>query len=180
MVNLTKKAAAANGGIAEGDYTSWTWQWTNDIPGGLFAYNEATFFIDDKNDVLYLVWRDAAGKRMFGLYNLSDFSPIFEPTPAANYLSLPPDALSVAMFKLGDIMLAEGGGLSRSLQTYVLLVLNDEETIEVWRGGLSALWSRNITLDTTGITPYAGEISLTGKYIVVRSDADDLILYEGS
>ena len=176
------EAGEVAAGIAEGDYTSWTWKWTNAIPDGLDDYTRISFFIDDKNDVLYLAWEDGdtPPRKRFGIYNLSDFSVVFESPSGLDYLALFPNQSYARFLKLGDVMLAEGGGLSRSLQRYVLLVREDEETIEVWRGGAIPLWSRNITLDTTGGTPYAGEISLTGKYIVVRSDADDLILYEGT
>ena len=81
----------------------------------------------------------------------------------------------------------EYGGASRSNQTYLLFVRNDTSTIEVWRGGSAALWSRDTDIDfTRAVWCDSGGISPTGKYIVVSPQDKTtpydnyLMLYEGS
>lgn len=180
--------AVGTAGIVEGDYTSWTLKWVNDISLHPDWEARISFFIDDKNDVIYVAWVDPSVWYRFEVYNVSDFSRISADTSGTDYTSYRPDSGYRTAFALGGVSLSYGG-LSRSLQTYALILLNDEKTIEVWRGGSSGLWSRNVDLDTPQDYECViiGAISLTGKYILV-SVADftnspytyKLVLYEGS
>lgn len=172
---------AAAGGISEGDYTSWTHKWTNDYPDGLFTMSYTTFLIDERSDVLNLAWRDnLLGKYRFGIYNLSDFSVVFQSPSASSYFYNAPSADNARWTALGNVCLGETG-ISRSLQSYVLLLGSDHHTIEAWRGGSSPVWSHSIRDEEAGDSARFGEMSLTGKWILVSTASNKkLILYEGT
>lgn len=179
MADFSPAGVAA--GIVEGGYTSWAHQWTNAVPDGLFTDTDLLFFIDDSNDVLYLAWKDSAGNLRFGLYNLSDFSVVFQSSSGSDYLDCSPKNTYASFFLFGMAMEIEGG-ISRSLQTYVLIA-TDSHDIEVRRGGSSMLWARDIQNDTAGVWMEGCAISPTGKYIVVFVyDVGDyyIMLYKGS
>jgi len=170
--------AAAPGGLSEGNYTTWTHKWTNDYPTGLLQAGSTSFLIDERSGVLNLAWHDGANYR-FGIYNLSDFSAVFQSPALSNYTYVYPWFAEVRFFNLGNASL-EDGGLSRSLQSYILLLRSDYHTIEVWRGGAGSLWSHSITGEEIGDTVFGAEISFTGKWVLVITNNKKLILYEGS
>lgn len=181
-------ATVAAGGISEGDYDAWAFEWINALPQGLDDPCDAGFFIDDKNDVLEITWEDEDNyNSRSGIFNLSDFSSVFtSPTPG-DYLYAAPMMDNPEGSRLGNIYFYYGGS-SRSLQTYMLLLRNNQYDIEVWRGASSVLWSHNIRDDVppswTYVYARVGAISITGKYIlIVQADYDDhnqLMLYKGA
>lgn len=167
-------------GISEGNYTEWAWKWTNDIPDNVSGVNDIAFFIDEKNSVIVLTWRDGSNDDRFGIYNLSDFSTVFESTTGVDYKSSKPSTAGRLAIDL-DFSLVFGGGSSRAIESYVLISRKGDTTIEVWRGGASLLWSHNITTEVAGDMVYSAAISLTGKHILVFTFTNKkLILYEGS
>lgn len=183
MVNLTKKAAAAAAGIAEGDYTSWTHKWTNDFPDNVGDYDRYGTFIDEKNEVLNVLWQDENLNRRLGIYNLADFSTVFQSPSGSNYMGMYPNVANLlfGMFGLANV---EEGGFTRSLQSYVAIYKNDEVTIEVWRGGSSPLWTHDVQDDAPGLAGGALEISPTGKWLLAipywGAVYGRLVLYEGT
>lgn len=168
--------------LVEGDYTSWTKVWNNTLLDGVYTNDKLIFHIDEVNEVLYLSWGDDNSDARFGIFNLADYSVVFNSTPNVWYQRDYFDIYDMKNYCFGNVYLAYGGA-SRSLQTYVLLSRSDQKTIEVWRGDATPLWSRNIQLDTDSDTEgiYSGMISPTGKWILVyESWYEELILYEGS
>ena len=168
-------------GIIEGDYTTWTHKWTNDIPGGLNLTDEYNFMIDDINNVIRLIWADDDVDFRFGVYNINDFSTILESADGSDYTYEYGEVTYERGVSIGNVNLASGG-MSRSIATYSLILPHDRKTIEVWRGTLgSPIWSHDITTEVPGDVVSGGGISLTGKYILVKiRDNKKLILYEGS
>jgi len=176
MVNLTKKpAAAANGGIVEGDYTSWSFKWVNSIPYGLYNKGYLGFFIDEINEVINIAWVESNTWYQFMICNISDFSTVFQHPAGSDYISRYPEAQQGDGIRLGAV---GGGGMSRAIQTYILLLRPDEKTLEVWRGGSSPLWSHDVTIDQSPSTVWVKAISLSGKWILVSTTQAKLILYE--
>jgi len=171
--------SGGGGGIAEGEYTTWAHVWTNDFTDGLNNKAYQDHYIDEKNDILYLAWRDNASvNERFALYNLSDFSSVFESSSAINYPTGHPFAAS-KNFNFGSGL--TDLTLSHSIQSYLLLQRYDGMTIEVWRGGASYVWSHNIQTEVASDYAYTFSISTTGKYIlVVTSINKKIILYKGS
>jgi len=172
-------------GITEWNYTSWTKKWVNKPSNDFREEYRFDVLIDEKNDVLSISWQDSSMDNRFAVYNLSDFSVVFESPLGSNYTYSYPELSTKAGATL-DMAYINSGGLSRSLQTYFLLGRQDQSTIEVWRGGSSPLWSRDTNADA-GFSCYckAAAISLRGKYILAFvhkniSPYDDyFILYEG-
>lgn len=165
-------------GIVEGDYNTWTHKWTNDFPDGIPDYEYQDHYIDDKNNRLYLVWKDNSSKARFGIFNLSDFSTIFLSPSGSYYIPCLPYATS-KHFTFGSTLC--DCGFSHSIQSYMLLDRADHVTIEAWRGGSTYLWSHNIQTDVSGVWPYCYSISPTGKYIcVITYSTCKIVLYEGS
>uniref|UniRef100_A0A6H2A142 Uncharacterized protein n=1 Tax=viral metagenome TaxID=1070528 RepID=A0A6H2A142_9ZZZZ len=179
MVNLSKKATA---GIAEGDYTTWTYKWTNTVPVGMFFNTLAGMHIDDLNDIISLSWYSTTpAKTHFARYNIADFSAIFESPADADYATTP-NYREYEVIRNMDKYTRFAP--ASSLQTYLLLARLP--SLEVWRGsGGTPIWSRNITLDEATIVDYIGySLSATGKYIgVFVYTTDDwtasVMLYEG-
>lgn len=179
MVAISRK------GLYEGNYTSWTKKWINKPTNDFYNAYNLDVFIDEKNDTLSVAYKDSSSKYRFAIYNISDFGAVYESPAGSHYTYAPPNSTSKEAAHL-ELSYFDYGGFSRSLQTYLLLGRRDEYTIEVWRGGTSALWSRNTRTDF-GKTcySYAGGISLLGKYVLVVihegvSPYDDyLMLYEG-
>lgn len=181
---VTIRAVAA-GGLAEGDYTSWTKKWINSPNGGLSSLYEMDALINDKNDTLSILYTDKNNKKRFCIYNLSDFSVVYESPVDSHYTHLTPVLSTKEALHMGMSYFAYNGA-SQSAQTYLLLLRNGQDTIEVWRGGASALWSTNTQTDFgTSSDCDAGGISITGKYILVGMYQDispylrTLMLYEG-
>ena len=177
-------------GISEGDYTEWAKKWTKDIPDGCY-YNEAVdFMINDKDDKIYLEWWNGVGWARFGIYNTSDLSEVFTSVSGTHYSWTTNDidgGVDYTDNRIGFLYGTARGktyanwqGKSKSIQTYLLLLRTDNKTIEVWRGGTSLLWSRDITNDEAGVTARILYISPTGKYILILASNKKLILYEGS
>lgn len=162
-------------GFKEGNYTSWTFKWSNAFPNGIGTYYHYAAYIDDKNNALYLSWKDSSGDHRFGLYNTADFSVIFQSPAGADYKYR---GLTGAATFTRDVCLDSGGALS--LQTYVVINRYDGVTMEIWRGGVTPLWSRDITLDESGTYVRMFTISMTGKYLLVYTTSKKLLLYEGS
>lgn len=180
---------AAAAGIAEGDYTSWSHKWTHNAPD-VWDYPEPMdLFIDEKNSVVCIGWRDTDNNYRFGIYNLVDFSTIFESPAGSNYTYRASNFRFNKGFELGtsNFVGVTGeatidslmGGISRSIQSYILLLKSDRHTIEVWRGGSSVLWSHDIRSESAGAFVEMGLISLSGKWILVATSNGYLILYLG-
>lgn len=163
----------------EGNYTTWTWKWTNDIPDGISSWENISVHLDDETNVITLMWWDGSADNRFGIYNIADFSVVFESPPGSSYTSsCPYDEFTLVLLR-GFIEMYGGGG-SISLKKYILLLREGDDAIEVWRGGASALWSHDTSIDEAGTYIRAGIISLTGKYVLVQTHSGKLILYEGS
>ena len=175
-------------GISEGDYTEWAKKWAKDIPEGAYTSDNGRLgmHIDDVADIITFSWVDGANKDRFGRYNISDFSVIFESAVGEHYAPPP-------WYDTGTLIINPVGfgyaptNFSFSLQTYVLITIYDQVTwkrhkIEVWRTtGITPLWSRDILIDEAAAVEATGLcISSTGKYIVIVTENDKLILYEGS
>jgi len=165
--------------IVEGDYTTWTHVWTNDIPGGLLLWNNFAAHIDDINDKIYLMWDDNAGDEMFGVYNVADFSEVFKSPALSAYTWSPPFVGNEDTIRRGWSVPWMGGG-SVSLYSYVLLLRVDKDTIEVWRGDLIIPWMHDTSIDEAATEVRGGMISLKGKYVLIQTANNKLILYKGS
>jgi len=183
MVSLGKV-----GGISEGDYNTWTLEWQRQVPGNDNNHyvSPVGFYsvIDERNNTIVSYWADKTGSTYitrFGIYNLSDGSIVFESPEDAQYLFHNPtiriwdkdygkiiDGMVYVHYSLGD-----AGDMSRSVQSYFLLLKSDGITVETWRSGASALWSRDfhgdiqapLTQEWTNLMQFG--ISLTGKYILL-------------
>jgi hypothetical protein len=166
--------------LKEGDYTNWKWKWTEALPGGLADRDEFDFFIDDRNGVVNIGYPDNSYNCIFGIFSLSDFSQVFL-SSGSGYTKMYPYPYSYdGRFHFGTATFAYEA-FSRSFQTYVLLRRDDEHTIEVWRGGSSALWSHDIQDELGGDKVHMFQISPTGKWIIVFTHTNrQLICYEGS
>lgn len=183
---ITGPAGAAGPGITEGDYNTWTKEWINEPDNTLSNTTYMDIMIDEKNETLNIFYEDAAYDNRFAIYNLSDFSPVFESNRGVDYTYTEANLGFSQRIYRGFVHIFDGG-ISQSIQTYLLFLKPDGDTIEVWRSGTSVLWSTNTQTDF-GATSfcYAGGISLTGKYILiaVREDASPrdyfLMLYKGS
>ena len=171
--------AAVSAGIVEGDYTTWTHKWISALPDGLSSSTYLSVSIDDKNGVFHLTWRDGATKSRFGIYNLADFSIVFESPSGSHYGSGYPQAAygRVAQRSWND-MVDSGGSIS--LQTYLLLMRDGYQIMEVWRGGATPVWSHDTSDEEAGTYIGYGMISITGKWIILLNGNDKLICYEGS
>lgn len=172
----------AVGGIREGDYTSWAkkWLWAPDVS---LSYDSTAFYIDEENARIYLWWQSPspASKYRFGVYKINDHSTVFESSSTAHYRPNNPYVTGAGnhSFYIG---VCSEYSISRSHQTYILLLRQDWETMEVWRNGAN-LWSRKFSDDTPEASeePYIYTISLTGRYILAYIDTSKkLILYEGA
>lgn len=169
-------------GIVEGNYKSWVHKWTHDVPDGVHSSEHVIFMIDYKNDILYLAWRETGWPNYarFGLYNPADFSEVFKSAAGAHYMASGSTTMFNMSFFLGNSDFSQGG-LSRALETYVLLTRIDGKTIEVWRGGSSALWTHDIQNEVVNGCVASGTITITGKWILIYDECfNKLILYEGS
>lgn len=176
----------AVGGINEGEYTGWTWKWTNTPSKFIMGCSYWDMVIDDKNGKLSILYYDGDGDNRFAIYNISNFSAVYESPVGSDYTYKHPASNWKAAIHEG-ISCFGSGGASRTLQTYLLFLRNDESTIEVRRGGSMALWSRDTATDFgRAVWCDSGGISPTGKYIVVLAQDqttpynDYLMLYEGS
>ena len=174
------------GGIVEGDYTAWTKKWIAAIPASLSYDYQFDAWIDDRYNLIYVTWNDASGNYRWGIFNTADFSTVFLSASGSRYTS--DDPYLQTSYIAPGMAYFSSGGISRSAQTYLLLLRNDHYTFEVWRNG-SKLKSRDTRIDfhTTNSYANAGLISLTGKYLLflVRDydpspDLFYLMLYEGA
>ena len=170
--------------VKEGNYSAWAFKWAKELPDGLYGSDMIGFLIDDENDQLLIAWRDySAGKwNRFGIFNLSDFSQVFVSTAGQHYTIDDPYLDYDVGAQFGNVSLY-AGGLSRSLQTY-LLFLKTTGFMEVWRNG--SCWTHDPAVDADFYYTYGhGGISPTGKYILYlgyKSSGSGiwLLLYEGS
>lgn len=176
----------AVGGISEGDYITWTKKWVHIPSNGISSYDLIDVLIDERNGTLSITWEDGNGIRRFGIYKISDFSAVFESPVGAHFVAYYPNMYYKSGFGLG-MRYYYTGGVSQSIQTYLLLLRYDKYTIDVWRGGASALWSRNTRSDFgADCYCYTYGIGTTGTYIltVITEAASPydtyLMLYEGS
>lgn len=175
---------AVGGGLTEGDYTTWAFKWIHNPSYGLGLSYEASVFINEINGTITLVHEDGTGKKRLGVYNINDFSVVYE--SGVDYIESAPNMAYAGPSCLGMVEF-DYGAYSRSKETYILIERDNRKTIEVWRGGAAALWSRNVASDHgTVLYCYTGLISYTGKYVIVgiRENyspyLDYLMLYEGS
>ena len=179
---VTIRPVTAGGGIEEGSYTTWAYQWHNAIVDGLDSNDSIATYVDDENEIFYAMWEDGSWKMRFGVYNLSDFSSVFQSSSASSYQGSYPYLYTNFIYSgLGNI---SNGGASRSHQTYFVLGRADEITMEVWRAG-SKLLSRDISVDyADAYTLIAAEVSLIGKYILLvienTSYAYEFMLYKAT
>lgn len=178
--------AGAGASFAEGAYNTWTKQWTNAPNNGIMSAGNMDILLDDKNGKLSILYEDSSSKKRFGIYNISDFSVVYESPVGVNYTYDYPNLSNKDALHLGTSYFAYGG-FSQSIQTYLLLLRSDMDTIEVWQGGASAVWTTNAQTDFgADSTCDAGGISITGKYVLVvmyeTSSPYDyyLMLYQGS
>ena len=181
MVSLS-----APSGIVEGDYITWSKKWIAAIPGNLYYEDEYDIWIDEKHNLIYFAWMAGNHANRWGIFNIADFSTVFLSASGSDY---PADApyLQATHITPGAAYF-ESGGISRSAQTYLLLLRSDYYTFEVWRNG-SKLKSRDIRNDfhTTNCYSSGGCISLTGKYLLFQvrdydgsPDLHYLMLYKGA
>ena len=166
-------------GIAEGDFTSWMHKWTNTLPEGMYNNYYISLAIDERSDVVTIIWLDSNGDQRIGIFNLSDFSTVFLSTSGSLYTFDIPSIYYAREQKIGHVCL-DSGGFSTSIQSYLLLLRRDGDTIEVWRGGSSVLWSHDTSNEEASAEVYSGIISLLGKWVLVVTKTKKLILYEGS
>lgn len=177
-------------GNVEDNFNTWTKVWEKPITDNLWSDGYMDLLIDDKSDVLYLSWKDKTySKNRFGAYNLADFSAIFE-SPADEYYTNTAAFGSLKEFLTFGYVETNYGGMSRSIQTYLVLQRADYHTHEVWRSGVK-LWSRDYRLDSDMLNDNSwcgyGGMSITGKYIILQiedltpsPDVFYLMLYKGS
>jgi len=171
---ITSKVSA---GIEEGEYTSWTHKWTNTLSATLFTCIHLDVLVDDKNDKIIIGGYDSNSDARFGIFNVSDFSQVFMSPSGGDYTHYSPETYYKEWFAFGAASY-RFGSQSRSIQTYLLLLRNDEKTLEVWRDGSS--WSRDIQNDEAGVTVSVFLISPTGKYLLVVTKDQKIMLYEGT
>lgn len=154
--------------VVEKDYTTWTKVWNNSLPDGLWRVNDLGFLLDDRNDLLILTWYDGAVSgdhwNRFGIFNLADFSTVLLSPSGQHYTFEEPDNGYLGGTAYGNTG-TYFGGTSRSIQTYFVLVRNDELTLEVYRSG-SLLWSHNVSIEGYIDIGTIG-ISSTGKWILI-------------
>lgn len=177
--------AAGTSGIIEGDYNTWTKKWVNLFPDGISTAWYFDAYIDEVNEVINIAWSDSGAWYRFGIYNISDFSVVQKTTSGADYMYSHP-YMERKEWIIEGMAWFEKGGISKSNQTYLLLRKQDQYTIEVWRAGASALWTRNTRTDLgANCYCYSAGLSLTGKYIlaqvkeIVSPYKYYLMLYEG-
>jgi len=172
MVNLTKKAAAAAEGIAEGDYTSWTHKWTNDYPESWTNWEVQDMMLDENKEVIILSYLTSTYR--LSIHKIEDFTQL--------YIGSDPFYSAWGGWKkgmlIGNVKLIEYG-MSQSLQSYLLMADDPFHVVKVFRGG-SLLWSHDMRIEAPGDQPQFGLISLTGKYILLLTYSKKLILYEGA
>lgn len=184
---VTIRAAAAGGGIVEGDYNTWTLKWRNDVPDGVLGETMITLEINDTDELLYLAWNDKhdiISRDRFSIRKLSDFSSVFTSPSGEYYRASYIYNGYKRVFDRGFVSLYHGA-LSISLDTYQLLARWDLKTIEVWRGdNASKLWSRDISGDFNNYdSEPRGMISLTGKWIIIvnyQNEVGEITCYEGT
>lgn len=184
--SFSQDAGEEEVGIVEGDYNTWTWKWTKAPSDGIGTLDDISVLIDEKNEVLNIAYQDNSNKNRFAIYNISDFSSVYEAPSGSHYLYAEPNAFYNASIHQGYVYFYSGG-ISQSVQTYLLLMRDDNKTVEVWRGGSAALWSRDVSLDhPTLYSCDGGAISATGKYVLtgimdsVSPYLRYIMLYEGS
>ena len=161
----------------EGDYTSWEKQWINLVPQNLNSAYEFDWAIDERNDILYMGWTDYNGYNRWGVYYADNFSCFYQSSIGVDYQDNNPYIYYNSFIKQGNVYLNRGG-ISMSIQSYILLKRNDGYTIEIWREG-SKLWARDIRDDfhTDNCECAVGGISLSGKYLLFLVFDDDTNLY---
>lgn len=180
MVSL--KAAAAGGGIVEGDYNTWTALWGWVLPGGVASYPpNPAIFIDEVNDIFYLWWyADSPSKKQFGAFNIADHSTIFQSPSGSHYTYDAPYVGGAGDYTFSHECHYLDYSMLCSNQTYILLARYPYGSVEVWRAG-ALLWSRTLSDDWGGTPSHAQALfSPTGKYIMIVEEYDKLWLYEGS
>ena len=170
-------------GISEGNYTEWTHKWTKTLPDGLGTVWEIAAHIDEKNNVIVFLWADNApsSELRFAIFNISDFSQVYLSPSGVDFGKGTVWSPSWnGAFEFSLLVNATSWSMNRALQTYILILNADGKTVEVWRAGASALWSKNIQLDEAGETVVNFMISIEGKYILVTTNNKKILLYEGS
>ena len=178
MVDFEKFRNIIGTGLQEGDYTTWTLKWIKDVPNGLYGPSHDWYIgaqLNDRNNQLLLFWYDSNRDTRFGIYDFSDGTTIHE-TPADTYSAIPHMKYTDAIL-YGYSYLC--GSVSISLQSYVLMSNERCDGIEVWRGGTSALYIHDITIDEASTIRHGG-ISPTGKYIIILTNSAKVLCYEGS
>lgn len=171
--------AAAEPGIVEGDYTTWTHKWTNVLPDGLSDTYACGFQIDEKNNVVSIGYEDANFKERFGVFNLEDFSEVFLSPAGSDYMPYPTINNYEYGVKTGHAYLY-AGAISTSLCSYLLFLREGRDIIDVWRGGSGSLWSHDTSAEVADTHVFSGGISLTGKWILLEMNDKQFVLYEGS
>ena len=165
------------GGISEGNYTSWTYQWRKVIVDKFIDEYAWALHIDDKYKTLSFSWWDQNFDARFGRYNLSDGSVIYESPNGSDYFYDAPNIMYHSANEIGAMYLYGVDGLARSLQSYLLLArigdFGEKNRLEVWRDtGAARLWAHDVFDDfsdivTDYINLFGGQISLLGEYIAV-------------
>lgn len=165
--------------LVEQDYTTWTYKWNTTLPGGMWDPSTTVFQIDDKNDVLSVLYHDSSNYNRFGTFNLADNSTIFNSTSGVEYS--PAGSTPELNYMSGGDNSYIYNNIDVSSRSYLLLLRDGNMVIEVWRAG-SLVWNHNTTSEgVTGV--YSGGVSNTGKWIVVGvyiGGNANLICYEGS
>ena len=158
-------------GIVEGDYTSWTHKWTNDYPENQTNFDVQDMTLDENKGVITMIY--LAGTYRIAIHTIEDFTQL--------YLGSDPKYSAWGAYKKG-IVIGNANlinyGFSQSLQSYLLMSDDPFNVVKVFRGG-SLLWSHDMRIEVPGSQPQYGLISLTGKYILILTYSEKLILYEG-
>ena len=173
--------------VVEGNYNTWTWKWTNAPAEAMEYVADADILIDEKNGNLNIAYgSNPYGWYRFGIYKISDFSPVFESPASSDYMYSYPFLDRKGGFQEGMVYF-DYGAISKSHETYFVLGRADAVTIEAWQNG-AKLWSTNTRTDLGYVDRYdclGGGISITGKYILAMMEKYSgantvLMLYEGS
>jgi len=187
MVNLSKKAGDGVGGIAEGDYTTWSIKHILDCPNGVKWYTVNSLHLDDRHDVMTLCWFDDGGDIRFARYDLSDLSLTFLSPAGEDYCAMASHVTAYAWVNPPGYMESLEGHVY-TLQTYYMVdrfdpAANDHSILEIWRGtGSTPLWTHNIRTDVPAATwAVHTAMSTTGKYVgCFAYMTGKVLVYEGA
>lgn len=167
----------------EGNYNTWTKVWKHTLPNWVNSWLTIDWLVDEVREVISIAWRDNSGDYQFGVFNLSNFSVVFQSGTGSDYQYGRPDLGYKRGIAYGGAAAYNTGGMSRSILSYLLLQRRDTRTLEVWRGGATPLWTHDLDTDfePPTVNLYDVGISSTGKYIVVfGAETASIALYTGS